>query len=78
MEYGKYDGQAQCDNNVSPQIEIALYEYGRTTNDASKGYVKQINAFTNNLDLVSKNLFGLTTNGGDEFCGHVILVRCRN
>jgi len=50
-------GKAQCDNNVSPQIEIALYEYGRTTNDAGKGYVKQINAFTNDLDQVSKNLF---------------------
>ena len=66
-------GKAQCDNNVSPQIEIALYEYGRSTNDPLKGYVKQINAFTNDLDQVSKNLFGLTTNGGDEYCGHVIL-----
>ena len=65
-------GKAQCDNNVSPQIEIALYEYGRTTNDAKQGYVKQINAFTNDLDQVSKNLFSLTTQGGDEYCGHVI------
>jgi len=65
-------GKAQCDNNVSPQIEIALYEYGRTTNDPNKGYVKQINAFTNDLDQVSKNLFNLTTQGGDEYCGHVI------
>jgi len=65
-------GKAQCDNNVSPQIEIALYEYGRTTNDAKQGYVKQINAFTNDLDSVSKNLFSLKTQGGDEFCGHVI------
>ena len=65
-------GKAQCENNVSPQIEIALYEYGRTTNDAKKGYVKQINAFSTDLDSVSKNLFNLTTQGGDEFCGHVI------
>ena len=65
-------GKAQCENNVSPTIEIALYEYGRTTNDAKQGYVKQINAFTNDLDQVSKNLFKLTTQGGDEFCGHVI------
>lgn len=65
-------GKAQCDNNVSPQIEIALYEYGRTTNDVKQGYVKQINAFTNDLDQVSKNLFGLKTQGGDEYCGHVI------
>ena len=65
-------GKAQCEGNVSPTIEIALYEYGRTTNDAKQGYVKQINAFTNDLDLVSKNLFNLKTQGGDEFCGHVI------
>ena len=50
-------GKAQCPNNVSPQIEIALYEYGRTTNDPQKGYVKQINAFTNDLDQVSKKSF---------------------
>ncbi len=70
-------GKAQCDNNVNPKIEIALYEYGRTTNDPLKGYVKQINAFTNDLDLVSKNLFNLTTQGGDEFCGHVIYSSLR-
>lgn len=64
-------GRAQC-NKVTPQIEIALYEYGRTTNSKSEGYVKQVSAFTNDLDLLSKDLFSLTTNGGDEFCGHVI------
>src|ERR1700712_4938373 len=35
-------GKARCTGNTAPQIEIALYEYGRTTNDARKGYVKQI------------------------------------
>ncbi|MBK8609364.1 MAG: hypothetical protein IPL84_05305 [Chitinophagaceae bacterium] len=34
-------GRAKCDNEVSPQIEIALYEYGRTTNDVKAGYVKR-------------------------------------
>jgi hypothetical protein len=55
-----------------PKIEIALYEYGRDNNDIRKGYVKQINGFTNDLDQVSQNLFKLTTNGGDEYCGHVM------
>ena len=64
-------GKAKCDNAI-PQIEIALYEYGRSTNDKAIGYVKQISPFTSDLDNLSKNLFGLTTNGGDEFCGHVI------
>jgi hypothetical protein len=64
-------GKAQCDG-VAPQIEIALYEYGRTTNDAKAGYVKKINGFISDLDSLSENLFKLTTNGGDEYCGQVI------
>ena len=64
-------GKAKC-NDATPQIEIALYEYGRSTNDVKQGYVKQISPFTNDLDKLSQNLFALTTNGGDEYCGHVI------
>jgi hypothetical protein len=64
-------GKATC-NDVAPTVEIALYEYGRPTNDARAGYVKQINYFTRDLDEVSRNLFRLTTNGGDEYCGHVM------
>ena len=65
-------GKAKCSNDVVPQIEIALYEYGRTTNDVKKGYVKQINSFMSDLDSLSQNLFSLKTNGGDEYCGQVI------
>lgn len=64
-------GKATC-NDVAPTVEIALYEYGRPTNDVKAGYVKQINYFTRDLDEVSRNLFRLTTNGGDEYCGHVM------
>ena len=70
-------GKAVCDNQT-PQIEIALYEYGRSTNSVADGYVKQINGFTKDLDLLSKNLFGLTTNGGDEYCGQVIYTSLKN
>ena len=66
-------GKARCDG-AAPQIEIALYEYGRSSNDARSGYVEQINGFTGNLDQVSKNLFRLTTNGGDEYCGQVMFT----
>lgn len=59
-------------NDVAPQIEIALYEYGRPGNGVNNGYVKRINGFTSDLDEVSKNLFALTIDGGDEYCGHVI------
>ncbi|HQW83374.1 MAG TPA: vWA domain-containing protein [Ferruginibacter sp.] len=64
-------GKAKC-NDKTPQIEIALYEYGRSSNNVADGYVKQISAFTTDLDLLSKKLFSLTTNGGNEYCGQVI------
>ena len=60
-----------CDGNM-PSIEIALYEYGRPENNSHDGYVKQISPFTNNLDLLFKELISLQTHGGDEFCGHVM------
>lgn len=65
-------GKAQCGDKSSPAIELALYEYGRTTNDAAKGYVKQLSSFTNDLDKVSQILFNLRTDGGSEYCGQVI------
>lgn len=65
-------GKAKCDGGQAPKIEIALYEYGRTTNDIKAGYVKKINGFINDLDSLSQNLFSLKTNGGDEYCGQVI------
>ena len=65
-------GRVHCDNKVNPKIEIALYEYGTPRNDVRKGYIRQINNFITNLDSLSQNLFSLTTNGGDEYCGQVI------
>ena len=65
-------GKAKCDGSISPKIEIALYEYGRSTNDIKAGYVKLINGFISDLDSLSQNLFSLKTNGGDEYCGQVI------
>lgn len=59
-------------NGEMPQIEIALYEYGRPENNAADGYVKQISPFTNNLDSLYRELVSLTTHGGDEYCGHVM------
>jgi len=70
-------GKAQC-NNQTPQIEIALYEYGRSTNNIADGYVKQISGFTTDLDMLSKKLFSLTTNGGDEYCGQVIYTSLKD
>ncbi|MCX6317536.1 MAG: VWA domain-containing protein [Bacteroidetes bacterium] len=65
-------GKAECTDKSKPQVELALYEYGRSGNDAAKGYVKQLSPFTNDLDKVSQILFNLKTDGGSEYCGQVI------
>ena len=70
-------GKAKC-NEITPKIEIALYEYGRTNNNARAGYVKQISGFTTDLDKLSQQLFNLTTNGGDEYCGQVIYTSLKD
>ena len=64
-------GKTRC-NGRTPNIEIALYEYGRTSNPVRNGYVRQLSGFTTDLDKLSDILFSLTTNGGDEYCGQVI------
>ncbi|PZR22587.1 MAG: hypothetical protein DI535_25880 [Citrobacter freundii] len=64
-------GKATCEG-AAPSIQIALYEYGRSSNDVKEGYVKQITGFTSDLDFLSRKLFSLTTNGGDEYCGQVM------
>lgn len=64
-------GKSNCDG-YAPKVEIALYEYGRSSNKPSAGYVEQITPFTTDLDEVSKQLFRLTTMGGDEYCGQVM------
>ncbi len=62
---------AKCEDE-SPNLEIALYEYGNDNLNADEGYLRQVIAFSNDLDEISKSLFSLTTNGGNEYCGKVI------
>jgi hypothetical protein len=63
---------AKCGDGSKPKIKIALYEYGNDGLPSSEGYIRQVSALTNDLDLISEKLFALRTNGGNEFCGHVI------
>ena len=56
----------------TPRLEVALYEYGNSNLSAGEGYIRQILPLTEDLDKISEQLFTLTTNGGDEYCGHVI------
>lgn len=57
---------------VAPQVQVALFEYGKSTVPVEDGYVRLITDFTTDLDKVSEELFKLKTNGGDEYCGWVI------
>ena len=56
----------------SPNLEVALYEYGKSSISAKEGYLRMIVPLTTDLDKVSEELFRLTTNGGEEYCGEVI------
>ena len=58
----------------SPQIELALYEYGNSNISVSKGYVRRVLSLTTDLDEVSEKLFALSTNGGQEYAGQVIMT----
>ncbi|RUT69705.1 VWA domain-containing protein [Flavobacterium cupreum] len=61
----KYDGK-------TPDIEIALYEYGNDGLSEKSNYIRQIAPLSTDLDLISEQLFSLRTNGGNEYCGAVI------
>ena len=63
--------EAKCEG-VEPTLNIALYEYGNDGLSAAEGYIRLVTPLTTDLDVISKDLFSLTTNGGSEFCGHVI------
>lgn len=55
-----------------PSLQVALYEYGKQSLPGETGFLRQITPLTDDLDKVSQELFALTTNGGEEYCGWVI------
>ncbi|MCA6421642.1 MAG: hypothetical protein IM568_02355 [Flavobacterium sp.] len=61
----KYEGK-------TPDIEIALYEYGNDNLSEQSNFIRQVTPLTTDLDLISEKLFALKTNGGNEYCGAVI------
>jgi hypothetical protein len=65
MATAKYDDQ-------SPDLEIALYEYGNDGLIANEGFIRLVAQMTTDLDKISEDLFNLKTNGGEEYCGQVI------
>ncbi|HEX3133868.1 MAG TPA: VWA domain-containing protein [Planctomycetota bacterium] len=58
-------------------IQVALYEYGKASIPAAEQHLRQVLPFTTDLDRVSEQLFALTTNGGEEYCGAVIRAASR-
>ena len=61
----KRDGKA-------PFVEVALYEYGNNSNAVGNDWIRLVSPMTRDLDSLSKELFALKTNGGEEYCGAVI------
>lgn len=59
-------------HGATPRLELALYEYGNDGLEGSDGFIRQVTAFTPELDRVSEALFALSTNGGSEYAGQAI------
>jgi hypothetical protein len=59
-------------------LYVALYEYGKDAIPSQEGHLRNIVPFTEDLDKISDELFKLKTNGGQEYCGKVILDAVNN
>jgi len=59
-------------DGVRPDLRVALFEYGKSTVSAQDGHIRLIVPLSTDLDKISKELFALKTNGGNEYCGWVI------
>ncbi len=56
----------------TPQLRVALLTYGNDGHDAENGWVFVHSDLTEDLDLISRELFVLTTNGGTELVARAI------
>lgn len=61
-----------------PQLEVALFEFGKSTLKPRDGFIKMLVPLTEDLDAISEALFQLKTQGGDEYCGEVISKATKN
>jgi len=60
-------------NHHDVVIEVGVFEYGKSSLPRYEGYLQMLTPLTEDLDHVSEVLFGLRTNGGEEYAGKVIL-----
>ena len=65
-------------NGDFAKLDISLYQYGNSRLHYSDGYIEQILPLTNDLDDLSESLFNLTTSGGNEYCGEVIMKSAKD
>ena len=59
-------------NGQAPDLQVALYEYGKSSLSKDSGYLQQLVPLSDDLDKISEELFALKTQGGQEYCGQVI------
>ena len=59
-------------DGTAPFVEVALYEYGNNALHVANNYIRQVEPLTRDLDELSRELFALKTNGGEEYSGAVI------
>lgn len=64
-------------NGKVPDLEVALYEYGKSSLPKENGYLRMIVPLSDDLDKLSEELFALTINGGEEYCGQVIMAAAK-
>ncbi len=55
-----------------PRLRVAFLTYGNNGHTAESGWVKVHSDLTEDLDLISQEMFAQTTNGGDEYVGRVL------
>jgi hypothetical protein len=65
-------------NGKVPNLEVALYEYGKSSLPKQDGYLRMIVPLSDDLDKLSEELFALSTNGGQEYCGQTIMEATKN
>jgi hypothetical protein len=55
----------------TPRLRVGLYSYGHNSYPKENGWIRKEVDLTDDLDLVSQKLFGLTTRGGTEYVSRV-------
>ncbi|MCH6258808.1 VWA domain-containing protein [Puniceicoccaceae bacterium K14] len=57
---------------VAPQFQVSIFHYGNDGLPKKSDHVQLRAPFTTDLDIISEQLFSLSTNGGQEYCGAVL------